>query len=183
VIKLDKLSSKERAAKAKLLMNEPGLTKVYRHVVDGDVLLVNRQPTLHKSGFFFYFTINFCLIKRSDNNIYCIIKIMLIIIIIINIYNKKIMKIIIKIIMIIIIITGIMAHKARILTHVKEQTIRMNYANCNTYNADFDGDEMNCHFVQVFFFVFFYFCYFCYCSNFVFYVYYFYFSYYLSFVN
>jgi hypothetical protein len=22
---------------------------------------------------------------------------------------------------------------------VKEQTLRMNYANCNTYNADFDG--------------------------------------------
>ena len=29
------------------------------------------------------------------------------------------------------------------------QTIRMHYANCNSYNADFDGDEMNCHFVQV----------------------------------
>ena len=66
---------------------------MYRHLVDGDVLLVNRQPTLHKPG--------------------------------------------------------IMAHKARVLQHVKEQTIRMNYANCNTYNADFDGDEMNCHFVQV----------------------------------
>ena len=39
--------------------------------------------------------------------------------------------------------------KARVLTHVREQTIRMNYANCNSYNADFDGDEMNCHFVQV----------------------------------
>ena len=25
----------------------------------------------------------------------------------------------------------------------------MHYANCNSYNADFDGDEMNCHFVQV----------------------------------
>ena len=24
----------------------------------------------------------------------------------------------------------------------------MHYANCNTYNADFDGDEMNLHFVQ-----------------------------------
>jgi RNA polymerase Rpb1, domain 2 len=39
--------------------------------------------------------------------------------------------------------------QARVLTHVKEQTLRMNYANCNSYNADFDGDEMNCHFVQV----------------------------------
>lgn len=61
-------------------------------MVDGDVLLVNRQPTLHKPG--------------------------------------------------------IMSHKARVLTHIQEQTLRMNYANCNTYNADFDGDEMNCHFVQ-----------------------------------
>jgi DNA-directed RNA polymerase I subunit RPA1 len=29
-----------------------------------------------------------------------------------------------------------------------EKTIRMHYANCNTYNADFDGDEMNMHFPQ-----------------------------------
>jgi DNA-directed RNA polymerase beta' subunit len=42
-----------------------------------------------------------------------------------------------------------MAHKARVLEHVPEKTLRMHYANCNTYNADFDGDEMNCHFVQV----------------------------------
>jgi DNA-directed RNA polymerase I subunit RPA1 len=81
----------ERAGKAKLLLTTPGM-KVYRHLVDGDALLVNRQPTLHKPG--------------------------------------------------------IMAHKARVLKHVREQTLRMNYANCNAYNADFDGDEMNCHFVQ-----------------------------------
>lgn len=89
IIKLDHLSDMELAGKAKLLL--PGI-KVHRHLIDGDVLLVNRQPTLHKPG--------------------------------------------------------IMAHKARILMHVKEQTLRMHYANCNTYNADFDGDEMNCHFVQ-----------------------------------
>lgn len=41
---------------------------------------------------------------------------------------------------------SIMAHIARILP--KEQTIRMHYANCATYNADFDGDEMNIHFPQ-----------------------------------
>ena len=74
------------------MLSNPGV-KVYRHLMDGDMLLVNRQPTLHKPG--------------------------------------------------------IMAHKARILRHVKEQTLRLNYANCNAYNADFDGDEMNCHFVQV----------------------------------
>jgi DNA-directed RNA polymerase I subunit RPA1 len=64
--------------------------KVYRQLLTGDFLLVNRQPTLHKPG--------------------------------------------------------IMAHKARILHH--DKVIRMHYANCNTYNADFDGDEMNLHFPQ-----------------------------------
>ena len=29
-----------------------------------------------------------------------------------------------------------------------ERTLRMHYANCKTYNADFDGDEMNAHFPQ-----------------------------------
>lgn len=38
---------------------------------------------------------------------------------------------------------GIMAHTAKVLP--SEKTIRMHYANCNTYNADFDGDEMNLH--------------------------------------
>jgi DNA-directed RNA polymerase I subunit RPA1 len=41
---------------------------------------------------------------------------------------------------------SIMGHKARVLK--KERTIRMHYANCNTYNADFDGDEMNMHLPQ-----------------------------------
>ncbi|CAB5372246.1 unnamed protein product [Rhizophagus irregularis] len=64
--------------------------KVFRHLRNGDMLLLNRQPTLHKPS--------------------------------------------------------IMAHKARILRG--EMTIRMHYANCNAYNADFDGDEMNMHFPQ-----------------------------------
>ncbi|BFZ63239.1 hypothetical protein YB2330_004359 [Saitoella coloradoensis] len=64
--------------------------KVYRHLKDQDVLLLNRQPTLHKPS--------------------------------------------------------IMAHRARVLPG--EKTIRMHYANCNTYNADFDGDEMNMHLPQ-----------------------------------
>ena len=41
---------------------------------------------------------------------------------------------------------GIMAHRARVLHG--EKVIRMHYANCNTYNADFDGDEMNVHMCQ-----------------------------------
>jgi len=92
VIKLDKMLRPQRIAHAKLLLSMKG-SKVSRHLVDGDLLLVNRQPSLHKAS--------------------------------------------------------IMSHKARILKHVKEQTLRMHYANCNSYNADFDGDEMNCHFVQV----------------------------------
>lgn len=79
----------ERIALSKTLLS--GEDKiVYRHLNDGDAVLLNRQPTLHKPG--------------------------------------------------------IMAHKVRVLKG--EQTIRMHYANCNTYNADFDGDEMNVHFPQ-----------------------------------
>ncbi|KAI3972071.1 hypothetical protein MKX01_025639 [Papaver californicum] len=63
---------------------------VYRHLQDGDIVLVNRQPTLHKPS--------------------------------------------------------IMAHVVRVLKG--EKTLRMHYANCSVYNADFDGDEMNVHFPQ-----------------------------------
>lgn len=63
---------------------------VYRHLQDGDMLLMNRQPTLHKPG--------------------------------------------------------VMAHRARILPG--QRTLRLHYANCSTYNADFDGDEMNLHMCQ-----------------------------------
>ncbi len=42
---------------------------------------------------------------------------------------------------------GLMAHKARVLKG--ERTIRMHYANCATFNADFDGDEINLHLPQV----------------------------------
>ncbi|EME42306.1 hypothetical protein DOTSEDRAFT_175298 [Dothistroma septosporum NZE10] len=64
--------------------------KVHRHLNNGDIVIMNRQPTLHKPS--------------------------------------------------------MMCHKARVLPG--EKTLRMHYANCNTYNADFDGDEMNMHFPQ-----------------------------------
>ena len=63
---------------------------VLRHMQNGDILLVNRQPTLHKPS--------------------------------------------------------IMAHRAKILP--REKTFRLHYSNCSSYNADFDGDEMNIHFLQ-----------------------------------
>ena len=36
--------------------------------------------------------------------------------------------------------------QARVLP--REKTLRLHYANCKAYNADFDGDEMNAHFPQ-----------------------------------
>lgn len=41
---------------------------------------------------------------------------------------------------------SIMGHRARILKG--QNALRMNYAPCKAYNADFDGDEMNGHFPQ-----------------------------------
>ncbi len=39
-----------------------------------------------------------------------------------------------------------MAHYVKVLK--TEKTLRLHYANCATFNADFDGDEMNVHFPQ-----------------------------------
>ena len=85
---LSALTKEQRKGIAKILT--AGRKIVYRHMQTGDILLLNRQPTLHRPS--------------------------------------------------------IMGHKARILP--KEQTIRMHYSNCASYNADFDGDEMNAHLVQ-----------------------------------
>lgn len=71
-------------------MNGAKVKKVHRHLNNGDIVIMNRQPTLHKPS--------------------------------------------------------MMCHRARVLPG--EKTLRMHYANCNTYNADFDGDEMNMHFPQ-----------------------------------
>ncbi|CAL1300337.1 unnamed protein product [Larinioides sclopetarius] len=67
-----------------------GVKIVHRHIKNGDYVLLNRQPTLHRPS--------------------------------------------------------MMAHKARILPG--EKTLRLHYSNCKSYNADFDGDEMNCHLPQ-----------------------------------
>lgn len=66
------------------------LSQVFRHIKNGDVLLLNRQPTLHRPS--------------------------------------------------------IQAHRARILPD--EKVLRLHYASCKAYNADFDGDEMNAHIPQ-----------------------------------
>jgi DNA-directed RNA polymerase I subunit RPA1 len=97
VINLRTKTPDERQSLANQLLAPSGASsngarnkKVHRHLTNGDVVLMNRQPTLHKPS--------------------------------------------------------IMGHRARVLPG--EKTIRMHYANCNTYNADFDGDEMNMHFPQ-----------------------------------
>ncbi|MBW0491771.1 hypothetical protein O181_031486 [Austropuccinia psidii MF-1] len=113
MISLDKMDEEARKALANTLLNtssdadrygklsrpDVGLPstrtpmrskRVHRHLDNGDILILNRQPTLHKPS--------------------------------------------------------MMCHRARILKG--EKTIRMHYANCNSYNADFDGDEMNMHFPQ-----------------------------------
>ncbi|KAF2664810.1 beta and beta-prime subunits of DNA dependent RNA-polymerase [Microthyrium microscopicum] len=98
ILSLNGKSVEERLALANQLLtpsegsSDNGVTskKVHRHLNNGDMVIMNRQPTLHKPS--------------------------------------------------------MMCHRVRVL--VGEKTIRMHYANCNTYNADFDGDEMNMHFPQ-----------------------------------
>jgi len=63
---------------------------VGRHMINGDYVLINRQPTLHR--------------------------------------------------------VSILAMKSRVLPN--QRTIRMHYANCASFNADFDGDEINLHLPQ-----------------------------------
>ncbi|CAF0946490.1 unnamed protein product [Didymodactylos carnosus] len=89
----------QRQAVAKLLLTKEKQSaqntimtrkRVYRHLRNGDFVLVNRQPTLHRPS--------------------------------------------------------IQAHMARVLPG--EKTLRLHYAQCKSYNADFDGDEMNVHLLQ-----------------------------------
>jgi len=102
-ISLDRMTLEQRTAIANQLLTPQNDTygigsssggpaarnkKVYRHIRDGDIVILNRQPTLHKPS--------------------------------------------------------MMCHRVKVLKG--EKTIRMHYANCNSYNADFDGDEMNIHF-------------------------------------
>uniref|UniRef100_A0A0X3PF39 DNA-directed RNA polymerase subunit n=1 Tax=Schistocephalus solidus TaxID=70667 RepID=A0A0X3PF39_SCHSO len=67
-------------------------TIVNRHLQDGDLLVMNRQPTLHRPS--------------------------------------------------------MQAHRVRIIRSPGAKTLRLHYAICKAYNADFDGDEMNGHFPQ-----------------------------------
>ena len=94
ILRADNKSQRESIAKQLLVEDHKRIgynKKVCRHVKDGDILLLNRQPTLHR--------------------------------------------------------VSIMAHRARVLSN--EKTLRLHYSVCKSYNADFDGDEMNAHLLQV----------------------------------
>ncbi|CAG0917087.1 unnamed protein product [Notodromas monacha] len=95
-IALRNCGQRERAAIASELGGQFSLKKhggkiVHRHMIDGDMVLLNRQPSLHRAS--------------------------------------------------------IMAHKVRVLKAMRN-TLRLHFANCKAYNADFDGDEMNVHYPQ-----------------------------------
>ena len=72
------------------ITSTPHLLLHRRNLLNGDFVLMNRQPTLHRPS--------------------------------------------------------IQAHKVRVMKGMR--VLRMPYANCKAYNADFDGDEMNLHFPQ-----------------------------------
>ena len=84
VRQLARLSVQQRAELVASLYRHSRVV-VHRHLVDGDVVLLNRQPTLHKQS--------------------------------------------------------MMAHSVRVLA--RQSVLRLHVANCKSYNADFDGDEMN----------------------------------------
>ena len=97
-VHLGKMDQTQRSALAKKLLTplESHIQKVnaqkivYRQLKNGDYVLINRQPTLHRPS--------------------------------------------------------IQAHRVRVMP--KDRVLRMPYANCKAYNADFDGDEFNMHFPQ-----------------------------------
>jgi len=80
------------ADKLELSSPDKANVKVYRHIRDGDIVVMNRQPSLHKPS--------------------------------------------------------MMAHFVRV--NRGWRTFRFHYVNCGSYNADFDGDEMNMHLPQSF---------------------------------
>jgi DNA-directed RNA polymerase I subunit RPA1 len=71
-------------------LNKFGLTRIFRILKSGDLVLLNRQPSLHRAS--------------------------------------------------------VMAHK--VIIKKKTKCLSLNYINCNPYNADFDGDEMNVHVIH-----------------------------------
>lgn len=92
-IQLKKTKLRDRKSLAQSIYNQPDgpyTWTVGRHVINGDYVLINRQPSLHR--------------------------------------------------------VSILGMKTKILPN--QRTIRMHYSNCSSFNADFDGDEINLHLPQ-----------------------------------
>jgi len=128
------MPSRRRAALAKRLLAGEGQT-VGRQLVDGDFVIMNRQPTLHKvraqpststeKRSLSTPRLSRCACERLISSVPAMPPR--------NVCAPS--------------QVSMMAHQVRVFKYLppSQQTIRMHYANCNSYNADFDGDEMNCH--------------------------------------
>lgn len=136
--------------------SDGGVFKVMRHLLDGDVVLMNRQPSLHRLSLMAHFVkvarpltadyhINTFLdrtgLRRKDGSL------------------RKVSRALLardaqqqqekehdpegK------AAAAAAAAAARRETELAERVFRINFVNCSSYNADFDGDEMNLHVPQV----------------------------------
>ena len=137
-----------------------GVFKVYRHLRDGDVVLMNRQPSLHRLSLMAHFVkvayplsreyhINTFLeasgLKRKDGSYRQVTQ---------SLLRKRMQQqqqqqqqeegeqqqqaa------------AAAAAAAAKAEKEIAERVFRINFVNCSSYNADFDGDEMNLHVPQV----------------------------------
>lgn len=92
--------------------------RVWRHLVDGDMVLMNRQPTLHKPSIMAQ---EVRVLRTSSGGG------------VPRMTSKP---------------RGAIESGGGGGISAGQQTLRFHYANCKTFNADFDGDEMNMHFPQ-----------------------------------
>lgn len=134
-----------------------GCKVVYRSMEDGDVLLTNRQPTLHKPGMMAHRA----RIMRGERWG----------LVFIPSRNARQRAPIVRVVCLCIPPASLqtLGHPLlslpctprvqRFIPHLSsppptpthppdERTIRFHYANCATFNADFDGDEINLHLPQ-----------------------------------
>lgn len=95
---------------------------VERHLIDGDIVLFNRQPSLHKLSIMAHIVSPLVLVPTADIHT-CFV----------SCHASVIFPFLLLI------------SQARVKPH---RTFRFNECVCTPYNADFDGDEMNLHLPQ-----------------------------------
>lgn len=161
---LEFMSQSARAAKALELeafaaagTSDGSVFKVYRHLKDGDVVLMNRQPSLHRLSLMAHFVkvakpmtrefhvntfIEAAGLRRKDGSYRQVTQ---------SLLKKRIQQqqqqeegeqqpqaa------------AAAAAAAAKAEKEIAERVFRINFVNCSSYNADFDGDEMNLHVPQV----------------------------------